>query len=361
MLGNRKLILDTWCEVYDLLKPWADDIFWNFKQHLDQGQLVPGAVYLVGREQFMLNNEKLIELASNDIIKVIFSNPAEGSQTMVNHCRIYKFLPLVEQSKILLLVGGHVPEHLPHLYYENFLPKILDYDENVQAIQDYQQRFATQRPYKFLFLNGRSRWHRKWLLNRLEPLLDQAIWSNLDTNNGAIKLLDDKYEVPRFVKAMSLPESGCVKPDLFGQGIWGDIIMHAEPYLDTYFSLVTETVQAFPYSFRTEKIWKPVAIGHPWIVSANYGFYRDIRNIGFRTFGHLIDETFDQIENDQDRLERIATIVEDLCQQDLPAFLLAAQDICKYNQQLMHELRTQVRSEFPDRFFQFAHQYQLDE
>jgi hypothetical protein len=51
MIDNTKLILDTHCEVYDLLKPWADGIFWNLEEHISDGKLVPNALYLIGREQ----------------------------------------------------------------------------------------------------------------------------------------------------------------------------------------------------------------------------------------------------------------------------------------------------------------------
>jgi len=361
MLGKRKLVLDTWCEVYDLLKPWADAEFWNLQEHLNSGQLVEGATYLIGREQVRLNPDIIRDLVTKNRVKIVFSNPAEGSETMVNHCKNIGIMDLVEQKKLFLLVGGDVPEHLPHLFYENFLPKVLDYKENLEAAQTYQENFSTQRPYKFLYLNGRARWHRKYLLENLAPLLDQCIWSNLDSGNGPIKLLDEKYEVPKFFKSIDTPEFGCVKTELFGSGIWGDIILHADPYLDTYFSLVTETVQSIPYSFRTEKIWKPIAMGHPWIVAANRGYYRDMRNLGFRTFGNLIDERFDKIDNGGDRLDRVIKVVKDLCRQDLSAFLLATQETCKYNQQRLSELRTQVRDQFPDRFFEFARRYQLDE
>ena len=60
MLGNRKLILDTFCEVYDLLLPWMDGDFFDFGKH----EVVPGAVYLIGRAQMNHNKElirKLIE------------------------------------------------------------------------------------------------------------------------------------------------------------------------------------------------------------------------------------------------------------------------------------------------------------
>ncbi len=361
MLGARKLILDNWCEVYDLLKPWADGDFYDFAKHFADGELVAGATYLIGREQSRLNVSIIRDLITSNTIKVVFSNPAEGSETMINHLKHIKMFDLVEQGQLPLVTGGHVPDHLPHLYYENFLPKVLDYDENLRAISNYQLMYTHDRAYKFLFLNGRGRWHRKYLIDMLGSTLDQALWTNLDTANGPIKILPDQYEVPKYVRRLEIPENGCVKNDLFGPGIWGDIILYEAPYLDTYFSLVSETVNAIPYSFRTEKIWKPVAMGHPWIVAANQGYYKDMHDIGFRSFGHLIDESFDKIENAGDRMSRIVDVVRDLCQQDLPAFLSAAQETCKYNQQLMAELRSQVRAQFPSRFFQFAKQHRLDE
>jgi len=98
-------------------------------------------------------------------------------------------------------------------------------------------------------------------------------------------------------------------------------------------------------------------MGHPFIVASGVGYYRDLQNLGFRTFGHLIDESFDSIDNNQQRIDRIVAVVEDLCQQDLPAFVTAAQEVCKYNQQLLEELRPKIRAEFPDRFFQFINQH----
>jgi len=153
-----------------------------------------------------------------------------------------------------------------------------------------------------------------------------------------------------------LPTAGTVKFNLFNN-TWGDAVVDGTAYRDTYFSLVTETVFNYPYSFRTEKIWKPVAIGHPWIAVANRGFYRDIRKLGFRTFGHVIDESFDLIDNSQDRIERIAQIVEDLCQQDLASFYRECYNVCKYNQELYTEMRHQIPKQLPEQFHQFINRH----
>ena len=353
MLGNRKLIVDAFCEVKEFTEAFQDAKFYDFARE----DPVPGAVYLISRQQFTTNIDKIKQLATAGTILPILGNPAEGSDTILRHIESLGIVDLVRQGKILLIVGGYMQEDIPFLYHENFLPKILDYKENVQAIEAYQTHYSTNRPYKFLFLNGRARKHRRQLLEKLSPLLDQAIWSNLDhTYNNPIKLLDPKYEFNFYQKNTASTYSGFAKYELFNNE-WGEIYLNHKPYSDTYFSLVTETVFDYPYSFRTEKIWKPIAIGHPFITVSNQGYYRDLHHLGFQTFGHVIDESFDSIENNQDRLERIAQVVEDLCRQDLASFLEQCYNICKYNQQHLAEMRQQVRQEFPNRFKQFIQQY----
>ena len=94
-------------------------------------------------------------------------------------------------------------------------------------------------------------------------------------------------------------------------------------------------------------------MGHPFVAVANYRFYRDLRNAGFQTYHSLIDESFDTIDNNQDRLDRIAQVVKDLCASDLNEFLVAAQLISKYNQQHMANEGPRIYREFPDRFLKF--------
>jgi hypothetical protein len=357
MLGNKKLILDTFCEVHDLLEPRADDEFWDLAQH----KPVPGAIYLIGRQQMIANAPLVREMAESGNFVIVHSNPAEGSETLKGKCYSYGIDQLVLDQKILLLSGGDMAPEWPYMLFDSFLPKILDYDENILAIDRARDIFTkTVKPYKFLFLNGRSRPHRVYLLQRLQHILQQTLWTNLDSHAGAIQTLPQQYEFDFYQsRVASAGTEGFVKYQLFNNN-WGEIYLKAEPYVDTYFSVVTETVFDYPYSFRTEKIWKPIAMGHPWIAVANAGYYRDMRNLGFRTFDSTIDESFDDIENNQDRLERIAQVVEDLCRQDLVSFLQECYNTCKYNQQHLAEMRQQVRKEFPERFRQFIQQHLHD-
>jgi hypothetical protein len=174
-----------------------------------------------------------------------------------------------------------------------------------------------------------------------------------------LQWLPREYEVEQFrdsVIGEGPLDRTFIKSDLFN-GLWGEIYLVPEVYRDTYFSLVTETVFDCPYSFRTEKIAKELVMGHPWICATGPGFYRGIRKLGFKTFDHLIDESFDSIDNHQARMDRIIDIVGDLCNNSLSSFLAAAREVCKYNQQHLIEMVPRIRSEFPPRFFNFINQH----
>lgn len=375
MLGNRLLVLDTYCEVYDLLKPWVDQEFWHFNRH----RVVENAVYLIGRQQFLENVPKIREIVERDQAKIILSNPAEGSETLMLHCKAYGVLDLVQQQRIGLIGGGDMDSRFHCLQYDSFLPKMLDYEENIRSQQKTSDIYSQlDKPFKFLFLNGRARPHRKYLLEKfkLTGLLDHAVYTCLDSapcstkhinliHNGqslintesTIHLLDKKYEHEYYYDNLHTSvDNGFVKHALFAND-WGEVYLNPAAYVDTYFSLVTETVFTYPYSFRTEKIWKPITMGHPWIAVANAGYYRDMRNLGFKTFSHLIDESFDSLDDPQQRIERVSDIVHSLCNSNLKEFLTSAQETCIFNQQHLAHMRQHVRGKFAERFFNFFADY----
>lgn len=378
MLGNRRLVSDTMSEVYDLLQPWTDESFWDFKSVT----LQPNSIYIFGRQHLLDNLDLIRQLANNKDYTIVFGNSAEGAWTLETQLKALKIDDLVRAGRILVIAGAGIAPEYAHVTHEHFLPRILDYEENLQAQSSTDLIFSkTQKPYKFLFLNGRARPHRKYLYERFKRmnLLEHSLWTMLDSKptvvrsfsfaeNGInvmatpspLQHLPEHYEVDRYrepVFGPIVPDNAFLKQELF-HCEWGEIYLEPAPYIDTYFSLVTETICAeSPYSFRTEKTAKPLAMGHPFIVVSNPGFYRDLHNMGFQTFGHVIDESFDNIQHHQDRVDRVSQIVADLCQQDLASFLKECYNTCKYNQQHLAQLRTQERHEFPDRFFSFINQH----
>ena len=59
MLGTHKLIVDEWAEVWDLLKPYADDSFWKWPDKFDSD-----ARYIVGRVILKDNWRTITDLAT---------------------------------------------------------------------------------------------------------------------------------------------------------------------------------------------------------------------------------------------------------------------------------------------------------
>jgi hypothetical protein len=383
MIGRKKLFVDIYSEITDLIKEYTDGTFWDFGKET----LIENAIYVLGRAQTNHNIDKVRETIESGKSFIIVSNPTEGADTLKWQVTELGLKEYNVQGRMLLIGGGDIESQFNHLQYESFLPQIFDVPKNKNVYEYTDDIYnTTDKPYKFLFLNGRSRPHRKYLLQsfKLSGLLDQSLWTNLDTfagrtqdlkliHNGVdlvaetipVQLLPEQYEVDRYRKNLKSDlVPGFVKDQLFdfnNKLEWGEIYIEPKPYIDTYFSLVTETVFSYPYSFRTEKIWKPIAIGHPWIAVANVGYYRDMRSLGFRTFDHIIDETFDTIDNDMDRITRIRDIVVDLCKStaNLKDFLAAARPVCEYNQKHLWNMREKVRQEFPERFIQFIRDNKL--
>jgi len=358
MLGPHKLIVDEWAEVWDLLKPYADSSFWQWPELFDEQ-----AFYIVGRVVLKENWTTITDLANRYPGRIVFSNPAEGSETVLLQLKRLRISDYVRDGRIGLLTSGDLAPGWDYCKTDCYFTNIVEYTENKEAALLAALKHRQTRPYDFLFLNGRLRPHRKYLIDglRMRSLLDNALWTNLCSNvamkftsqlttqdHEPIKLLPPEYEIERAVQNQLTVESeGFVKHHLFGN-TWGDAIVNYQCYTDTWFSLVTETIFDYPYTFRTEKIWKPVLMSHPFIVAANRGYYRDLRNAGFRTFNSIIDESFDLIDRPEDRLACIISVVDDICATGPDKFWTAAQDICKYNRQRLVEYNQEQRSQLPD-------------
>ena len=369
MIGNYRLVCDTSCEIYPEIKHLVDDTFWDLEQYNTNNN----DIVILARQTVNRHADQVKQLAETCL--PVLANPSEGSQTLKLQCQRLGLLDLIRQKRLLLVGCGNMEPELNCMVYDHYAYRATCYESNAkQGARADEIYNKLNKPYKFLFLNGRTRPHRKYMIEKMRDagLLDHALWTNLDTTpvyhhtyntdilnrESAIHLLPNRYEVERYhSNTQNRFKHAFVKHELFNNQ-WGDVYIRAEPYIDTYFSLVTETVYDYPYSLRSEKIYKPMAMGHPFVAVANRGFYRDLRNTGFQTYHNLIDESFDLIDNNQDRLDRIAHVVQDLCASDLDEFLVAAHAISKYNQQHMAELGPRISQEFPDRFWQFLQQYQ---
>ena len=83
---------------------------------------------------------------------------------------------------------------------------------------------------------------------------------------------------------------------------------HLNPdwYNITNFSLIVEsTIDPWPIG-HSEKTWKPMAYYHPFITWAPVDSLKELRNQGFQTFDHVIDESYDSEPDHHKRLDMIS-------------------------------------------------------
>lgn len=113
------------------------------------------------------------------------------------------------------------------------------------------------------------------------------------------------------------------------------------PYYEkSLISIISETNYYTRHSgmesscFLSEKAWKPILFKHPFMIISTPGILSSIRQLGYKTFGEIIDESYDTIEDDDDRM--LAIIEETvrltkMTKKQRKAFIKTAKEICDHN------------------------------
>jgi hypothetical protein len=145
-----------------------------------------------------------------------------------------------------------------------------------RALGYHQYRPAKSHGYRAFMPINRPKPSRDILYKKIEPLLDQLIWSY-----GNQRLPGDVGK--------DFPE-------------W-QRFLNPSWYDDTYCSIVAEnsTVRVW----TTEKSFKPLAFYHPFVVLSAPGHLDKIKSLGFETFDNIFDESYDTIVDVNDRCQLI--------------------------------------------------------
>jgi len=81
----------------------------------------------------------------------------------------------------------------------------------------------------------------------------------------------------------------------------------ADDYNQTRIEIVLETLFDDQRWHLTEKVFRPIACGQPFILVSTTGALQYLRSYGFKTFNNYIDESYDQIV---DPLKRLQAVIE---------------------------------------------------
>jgi hypothetical protein len=65
-------------------------------------------------------------------------------------------------------------------------------------------------------------------------------------------------------------------------------------------------------AFVTEKVWKCIKYGHPFVVVGTAGILEVLRSSGYRVFDNIIDNSYDTIQDPTQRWLRLRSTLEDI-------------------------------------------------
>ena len=111
---------------------------------------------------------------------------------------------------------------------------------------------------------------------------------------------------------------------------------NVQHYQQCAIDVVMETLFDDDRLHLTEKILRPIACGKPFILAGTWGSLAYLRSYGFQTFGNLIDESYDTVQDPVRRLQAIASVMRGIARMPTVQRLKlyqAMQTVADYNQQ----------------------------
>lgn len=122
--------------------------------------------------------------------------------------------------------------------------------------------------------------------------------------------------------------------------------IQADTFLDSWVSLISEA--SFSDNdqqlFLSEKIFKPIACHHPFIIVGNRGSLKELKKMGYRTFEGFIDESYDDLPT----FERFDAIVESVKKiiaiEDKFVWYEGMREILEHNYNVLRQNSTSVNT-----------------
>jgi hypothetical protein len=109
----------------------------------------------------------------------------------------------------------------------------------------------------------------------------------------------------------------------------------------TFMSIVTETLIDESVLFISEKIWKPIVVGHPFMILGNINTLKYIKSLGFKTFDRWFDESYDDEPIHHKRVDIIVNEINklrDKSVEDLKLLREEMKETCVYNRNRFIEI-----------------------
>ena len=229
-------------------------------------------------------------------------------------------------------------------YLENFIywPDHEIFFQYINRHQHADQSSTEIKDNVFVALNRTHKWWRATCMADLHRsgLLDHSLWSY----DAHIDIGDRREDNPICVADIPELEShikdflanGAHRCDDLDQADQNDHrIVNTALYQDAYCHLVLETYFDADQSggtFLTEKTYKCLKFGQPFVIIGPPGSLRALRQRGYRVFDHAIDNSYDDILDNTLRWRAIKHTVKTVKQQDMQLWYQSCLNDIHWNQ-----------------------------
>ena len=284
----------------------GDDYFVSFTQRLDQVKQVSQCVFIVQTE---LHGDRVGDFLTDNVYAVL---PG--------------FVNGVASDRIIF--RGNWFEIVTDLYKElpDILPK-LDYS-------------CGPREFYFDALLGSYKPNREFVFNAIKKNnLESKIFLNYYSDQYNIQdsfIIPDGVEFDKEQLRLGLPLRHSSKNvTYFGKQTLLSTIVPVDIYNQCAYSIVADTYNNERQVFFTEKIAKPIIAKKLFVVFSGVNYLERLRQLGFKTFGDVVDESYDNIEDNIQRACAAFEQVKYLCQMDQTKILKTIQPVLEHNYQIL--------------------------
>jgi hypothetical protein len=132
---------------------------------------------------------------------------------------------------------------------------------------------------------------------------------NVDITSIAQKYTDVYQDISTVFEQATLPRTFAGEATQHMTSCW--LGNYAEA-ADSLVYVPTETVYFGSRTYLTEKTFKAIALEMPFVLVAPAGSLEYLRSYGFKTFGSILDESYDTEIDDFRRMEKVVTLLKDL-------------------------------------------------
>lgn len=256
------------------------------------------------------------------------------------HDRTVEFAQRNDHKQISYFICGDFNwqlEHSPvHKFYDWFSTTVHFYKhERPQLLANTLHPYSVK-PKMFDALLGRKKLHRDIAYQQIDK--DVNVVTYLDTHDCDFgDPVRWRWESSGLV--LEQPVNWTVdRVNYHGYRMTLSQVVPLEIYNETAYTLVAETSYSDHYTFYTEKTVKPILGQRLFITLSGQHSLRNLHNIGFKTFGNVIDETYDATAGLSARADLALDQLRYLSTQDQAEVLEKIRPICEHN--FAHMMRT---------------------